>query len=497
MSSRERYELTVPGCRKALPLVESLIEHGALAAGLAPPEARAAAAAVREAVEIIERELAKNRDEGLPVTVATSFDDTDFRVEILERGQPMAKGGAASDPTERAIGHAFLGQLFDTIDWQQIVPVGSELRLHRKIHRKTAGTLPTVVSHPLHADEALSEVVPAPAQEYEIRRFQERDALAIARSIYQAYGHTYLDPDLYNPARINELNRSGRLRSVVAQDRDGNIVGHYALERPDPERSAEAGQAVVDHAHRGRHILEKMHVALSDWAREIGLPGFFGRATARHAATQKMNARFGAVPVGLFLAYSPASMRLRNDPAAGSGDRPSSVLYWTTLRAAEPMPCYLPAQLVHLADPIFESLGFTDLRAEHGQIPEDEPLPGEPAIQSQISLSRGLASLLVAKVSRASAAALAQCCADVLTMQEIVSIVLHLPLDDAATPWLAEFALTDLGFKLAGVLPFDLPGDRHGLILERTRAQIDTGGLELESEIARNLLAASGTKEKT
>jgi len=484
----QNYELTVPSGSDAQSLIAALLERSALDAGLDAGEATEITTAVTEAVAAIRASLTADYDANLPLTVGTNFDGHEFCVEILERGRPMADGNA-TDPTVGTKHHELLGRLFDTIGWRQIAPVGSELRLQRRVRREDTDPVTSATPPPAHADESIPEIPSAPEQDYAIRRFEERDAIHIAQSIYEAYGHTYLDPGLYDPARITDLNRSGRLRSVIAEAEDGSVVGHYALERPDPERATESGQAVVDQAHRRRHLLDKMHAELVDWARELSLPGFYGRSTARHPASQKMNERFGAVPVGLCLAYSPASMRLRHNPAAGSGDRPSSVLYWTGLADVGRGPCHIPQRIAPTAEPILRSLGFDDVRASDNSAPAILPRHGSAPIQSQASLHLGLASLLVEEVSAASAPALAQCCADLLGMEQIFSIVLHLPLDDPHTPWLAGLALQEQGFNLAGILPFDLPGGRHGLLLERTRAHVDSAGLRLESQVARDLLA--------
>ena len=85
----------------------------------------------------------------------------------------------------------------------------------------------------------------APEQEYEVRLFQPDDALGVCRSVYRNYGNTYFHEACYFPERMVALNETGELASVVAVAADGEVVGHYALERPDLTRVAERGMAVV------------------------------------------------------------------------------------------------------------------------------------------------------------------------------------------------------------------------------------------------------------
>ena len=86
----------------------------------------------------------------------------------------------------------------------------------------------------------------------------------------EAYGRSYPNPDLYVPDRIDLLNREGRLHSIICESPEGDVVGHYALERPNLGPIGEAGQAVIDHRHRGHGLMKPMRAAVeeagrSDW----------------------------------------------------------------------------------------------------------------------------------------------------------------------------------------------------------------------------------------
>jgi hypothetical protein len=70
--------------------------------------------------------------------------------------------------------------------------------------------------------------------EYLVRRLCAGDAQGVAACVRRVYGDSYIiHTELYHPEQIVALNESGQLVSVVALDSANEIVGHYALERPD------------------------------------------------------------------------------------------------------------------------------------------------------------------------------------------------------------------------------------------------------------------------
>ena len=67
----------------------------------------------------------------------------------------------------------------------------------------------------------------------------------MTRLVEGVYGDTYYPRHLYNRDEIVQLNEAEKLVSVVALDSAGEVIGHYALERPDLGAVAEASDAIV------------------------------------------------------------------------------------------------------------------------------------------------------------------------------------------------------------------------------------------------------------
>src|SRR5262245_56274571 len=106
---------------------------------------------------------------------------------------------------------------------------------------------------------------------YTIRRLGPADAGEVVRLVRAIYGDSYYPTELYDPERIVHLNEVGQLVSILALDSAGQVVGHYALERPDLIPVAEASDAIVLPEHRHHHLMEEMRILLREEAVRLGL----------------------------------------------------------------------------------------------------------------------------------------------------------------------------------------------------------------------------------
>src|SRR5215467_7533606 len=102
-----------------------------------------------------------------------------------------------------------------------------------------------------------------------IRCFCSDDAAGVTRLVQEVYGDTYYPRDLYSPEQIVHLNQAEKLVSVVALDSAHQVIGHYALERPDLGAVAEASDAIVATGYRHHHVLEEMRPVLREEAKRL------------------------------------------------------------------------------------------------------------------------------------------------------------------------------------------------------------------------------------
>jgi N-acetylglutamate synthase-like GNAT family acetyltransferase len=178
----------------------------------------------------------------------------------------------------------------DSAEWINRGKEGKELRLVKnRLHCDVTEQMDEGQLAPLAEDAPL-----APEQEYAVRLFRPEDALGVSRLIYRTYGYTYFHEDCYYPERLAQLNETGQLVSIVAVAEDGEVVGHYAIERPNMEKVAERGMAVVSPAHRGRDLMGRMRTTLEEEARRLGMIGVYSVAVTHHVYSQRVNESFGS-----------------------------------------------------------------------------------------------------------------------------------------------------------------------------------------------------------
>jgi len=164
-----------------------------------------------------------------------------------------------------------------------------------------------------------------------VRKLQKLDALEVSRAIYKTYGYTYPNEDLYYPQKIYELNKEGRLISVIAYDeKNKEAIGHYALERDDLGVIAESGQAVVSPFYRGHNLMSKMRNMLEEIALEMKLEGIIAQPVTSHIFSQKVNIKNGSSVCGVSFAIVPKELNFKKTGSFNS-QRVTCLLYFKPL----------------------------------------------------------------------------------------------------------------------------------------------------------------------
>src|SRR5581483_3204322 len=139
-------------------------------------------------------------------------------------------------------------------------------------------------------------------------------AAGVIECVRNVYGDSYGHKELYHAEQIIRLNDTGELVSVVALEKGGQVVGHYALERPGLGVVAEEGEAMVLPEHRHEHLMEGMRGLLGQEAHRLGLIGLFGQAVTNHVFTQRVHDRFGLRPCALSLGELPRTFHNMAEP---------------------------------------------------------------------------------------------------------------------------------------------------------------------------------------
>ncbi|MCG8343117.1 MAG: GNAT family N-acetyltransferase [Chlorobiales bacterium] len=382
------------------------------------------------------------------------------KLEIIVRDYGMPQDIGAMESRLR-LGDGKSSRLFgisckeiaDEVHWTGYGPQGKALRISKWFHNKD-------ITEALN-DGALKvfdkDTPPAPEQKYSVRRMRKGEGIEISQLIYKAYGGTYFNSDVYYPERVEALNAKGAVLSFVALAENGRVVGHYALERNIDGPVAEGGEAVVDPAHRGRKLLERIKETALQEARRIGLAGVYADAVTVHPYTQKSNVHFRAR-----LACADLGIAPRNEHFLGiSGDQPqriSCLLYYLHLGEPEQRNVYVPSRHRPIMEEVYRNLGFSvDFGKERN--PEGK---GECTVRVDSGAAKAM--IRVDRVGVDTVHAIRHARRELTEHSHAEAVFADLPLADPVTPHAAE-ALEEYGFSFTGIAPnFSESGDMLRLV---------------------------------
>jgi hypothetical protein len=311
---------------------------------------------------------------------------------------------------------------------------------------------------------------------YRIGRLRPPHAEGVTRMVREVYGDSYYATFLYDPEQIIRRNEAEELVSVVALDGSGQVVGHYALERPPQGAVAEASDALVLPEHRHHHLMEEMRIRLREEAIRLGLVGLAGYAVTNHVFSQRADEHIGARPCGVALGLWPQTFHNMPEPLP---QRMSFVIYFRYLRP--------PAEVHHVATPhddmlrrIHEQFGIPVRLHEAGRAEG----PGDMSLELEVAVQAG--SIQVHRVGADTAEAVCRARRE-LAAVGLKAMTLELPLAQPGTAELCHAAEED-GFFFCGLGPaFARDGD--ALVLQFLAEDLDVSLVQTDSPFTRDLLA--------
>lgn len=345
--------------------------------------------------------------------------------------------------------------------------------------------LPAEAAGPLGRDDPGSEALAAdePA-ELDVRPLQRDDAAGLARCAWRVYGYSYQVPLLYHPDEVWAQVEAGRLRSVVAVDAAGEVVGHAAVLVEGPGAvMGDFGLALTDPRYRRHRVLDQIAVRLLDEVADLGLLGTFTEAVAFHPITQRAVVAAGGVETGLLLSTLPATVQLRGFADDVQRARQSLVLSFTA-------PGPLPARRVHLPPAYADELGRKHAEAELDRtvVPAAETARAAAAASGRsrvrVELRAVLGKLVVDRAGPDLVEVLDHHRRAVCAGGRAVVFV-ELRLDDPVAVAAVE-GLRDRGFFYAGFIPELRDGDV--LRLQYVEAEVDTSVIRLATDEAKRIL---------
>ncbi len=205
-------------------------------------------------------------------------------------------------------------------------------------------------------DESPASLKPASIQ---IRDYEPGDEEAISRLIYNNYTYSYYKALFYYPRKIRELNECGEIASVVAETKEGNIVGHFALVKIPKTNIAEIGVAVVHPDYKGKGIMNSMLDRILHKAREMALDAVFGEALMLHPFSQRANLRHGFGESALLLGIVPNTVSLTDPNAVRTEKRAAVLVGYKIINPATTRAIFFPSRYKTLVETIYANNGLS------------------------------------------------------------------------------------------------------------------------------------------
>jgi len=341
----------------------------------------------------------------------------------------------------------------DELHWIGYGREGQAIQLVKWLHDAHI----TDKAHPAALAPFIDDAPLAPAQEYTIRRMRSEEAIQVSQLMYRAYGNTYFNEDVYYPDRVAAHNAAGSVLSFVAVGADGQLAGHYALERGEEGPVAEGGMAVVDPAHRGRGLLDRMKdITLAD-ARRMSLVGVFADAVTVHTRSQQSDVKHGAHLTCVDLAILPRNESFKNLSDELS-QRLTCLLFFQWLQPATPRKVYVPEHHRAIIEKIYCNLECP-VEFGAGSTISNASAAGHGTLTVKIDSGAAGAFLRAGDVGADTAQLIRHAKREIIERSHAEALYAELPLADPATPAIAAELETE-GFGLLGVAPcFSSRGD--------------------------------------
>ncbi len=327
----------------------------------------------------------------------------------------------------------------------------------------------------------MSDPEPNPT-EVGFRMLSPGDGAVLGDAIRAAYADSYDAAWVYDAAEVGRRLAEGTYVSWVAEGAEGNLLCHVGLARHTPEDSVgHSGQAVTMPEARGRHLFTATKRRLIEWAREQGLAGMYGEATAAHPYSELANVELGAHETGFLLGWIPGSVS--NNAAAGGGRRQSAALFYTKTNDGHEREVYSPQRHREIVD---KTLRRCELRGEIADPPGGAALDAVTDLHVEVRDDHNLAVLTV---HRPGADLEARISAErsALFGRGLDAIYVDMPLETPATALAADH-LEALGVFYSGIFP-NTRADGDVLRMQSLNGvEISAGDIAVASEHGRELL---------
>jgi anti-sigma regulatory factor (Ser/Thr protein kinase) len=418
------------------------------------------------------------------VTVKTTVENSRFILSFFDTGLPfdesLSRGYSLNDFSAEGLELFLIKQYADRVEWINHGNEGKEFRLSFDMSGEDIFTIDRNKKEQKPDKENLNP------EDIEIRLFEKNDAIKISRIIYRAYGYTYPNVDMYYPQKISDLNKNGELISIVAVNKkNGEMLGHYALERPGLGNIAESGQAVVSPKCRGMGLMKNMRNLLEQRAKELKLEGIMSQPVTSHIFSQRVNEGFGSTACGFSYGLVPSKLSFKQLNQTLS-QRESCFLYFKVLKQRN-RELYIPEKHAEIIETI-----YTDLNI--GYKKKNSCGNTKSEVTYTYSPNWGIGTINVYKIANETFSEIKKALYNLLFSMKAEVIFLNITLEDGEISGLVEKTEKEK-FFFAGICPSLLKG-KDAVRFEFLNGMIDESKIQVYSEHAGKIFEYISAQRK-
>ncbi len=477
-----RFRLIVPNSIAALPVVSAFVASSAKLAGFDGKELTTFELIAEESF-IYTLRTSFEKGEKAEIEIITTITDIKFFVSLIERGLPFGYKEAKSDDLSN-ISLNIIKSKCKKVEWINHGKQGTEMRIHFSRPGSKAKDI-------TQYDFIQTQEQHKPSNNIQIELLKPGYAYQVSQIIYRSYGYTYPNEDMYYPEIIENLNKQGRLISIVAVDKAyDKIIGHYAIERYNKGDVAELGQAVVDPDYRGMGLLIKMREKVEETAKKLNIKGLYSQPVASHTRTQRVNENFGSRVCGISFGLVPREFNYKKmEKIKPLNERETCFLYFKPLtRTARSV--YIPQKHGKIIRDIYSWLGI-ELKTPEDTIRCDK----KSTIDAKYNASWGFATINVLSVGEDLIKRVRTSLSQIQLSTDAEIIFLNIPLSDCPLDPYIE-GIENLGFFFCGILPYAIEG-KDIIRFQHLNTMIDTSRIKAYSSQAQTILDYSANQMRT
>ena len=480
-------KLTVAADGRYIDAVADLLSTVAAIDGLEDETARKLGAIAAEICRnAVEQGYEGGRDQTLEVEVSRRAHS--LVVAIQDRGIPFDYRDLAGNRDRRFSAMLAAGYARE-VRFLNLGPGGNRVEIVRDLPALDIRDQADPAEHDAHvaAPEA------PPDEPLGVRLMRPDEAVELARVVYRCYGYTYDCEFVYYPDQVAARLEAGLMRSCVAQNERGEIVGHLALSVERPAAAvAESGQAVVDPRYRGHGLFKRMKLFLIDDAGRRNCNGIYSEAVTAHPYSQKGNLSIGAHECGFLLGYSRGDVSFRAIGKPGSGARQSIAMMYLPVSHTPAGPIHVPAAYRAIVRDIIETCDVERVVSDGTSSQAPSAPHGRLRVVTRADHDQ---AFLTVESYGADTLDSIRYHLDQLCLHRLECIYVDLPLSHPETATLG-MQLRDLGFFFGAVLP-GLHGDDALRLQYLNNVEISTADIQVASDHGRRVLSAVTADRQT